>query len=204
MGENKYMLANVYDLKNIDITKIPEHTKFAIDTNVLYWMHYSRCNTTGYQIMHYPQFISDLMERHAVFVTTACNVSELLHLVEKKEYDIFKVTNRTISIKDFRKVRKERENVKQELETIIMQIESMYSIHDFELDFSLISKFVHDFDNHRCDNNDYSILTYLKNAGITNIISDDSDFITYAGMNVYTANNNIINEAITNDVLCVV
>ena len=198
------VLANVYDLRSIDTNIIPEHTKFAIDTNVLYWMHYSRCNTTGYQIMYYPQFISDLMERQISFVTTACNVSELLHLVEKKEYDIFKASNSVRNIKEFRKNKSERINVQKELEIIMMQIESMYSVQDFELDFSLLSKFVHNFDSHRCDNNDYSILTYLKDAGINNVITDDCDFITYAGINVYTANENIINEAKRKNILCVV
>lgn len=195
------MLANVYDLRKIDVNKIPEHTKFAIDTNVLYWMHYSRCSTTGYQIVNYPQFISDLMSRHASFVTTSCNISELLSLVERKEYEIYRASNVVKNIKEFRKIKSERINVQQELEIIMMQIESMYSIQDFNLDFSLLSKFVDDFTNNRCDTNDYSILTYLKDAGVNNVISDDGDFITYSGINVYTANENIINEAMNNSVL---
>lgn len=196
------MYANVYDLTQLDISKIAPHTKFALDTNILLWMHYSRCGTTGYQIATYPQFISDLLSENMSLITTSCNISELLYRVEKSEYDIFKLSNRNVTFKDFRKILLERQNVKDELETILLQLESMYTIHECNIDFSLLNSFVNDFTNHRCDNYDYSILTFLKEHNIENIISDDSDFITYPGINVFTANQRTLREAALNGSLC--
>ena len=50
-----------------------------------------------------------------------------------------------------------------------------------------INKFVSNINNNSCDIFDYLVVEYLRNRGILNFITDDRDFKTVDGINVYYA-----------------
>ena len=191
--------ARVYDINTLDTTKIKNNV-FVIDTNVLYWMHYSRCHIVdkiGNQTIIYPRFIKDLISNNNKVVTSSCNISELVNLIEKKEHEIYKNTNSSITKKHFRSLSSERIKVKSELESVLLQVKSIYDIQDLFFKSSEIESFVSEFENHKCDSIDFIVINHVINNGLINFVTDDLDYITIDNLNVYTANANAINLAKT-------
>lgn len=195
MGVTK---ANVIDIRHINTNLIDKKNIFALDTNILYWMHYSRSSlarNVGYQLTTYPNFISDLLMNGNKLVTTIYNITELIYIIERNEFDIYRLANSTISKKGFRDVLPARIGVKNELETVMLQIKEIYEVMEFNIDILGIDDFMSDFSNHNCDDFDYLIIKNLLKNGISSIISDDSDLVTMENLMLFTANENIVNKA---------
>ena len=60
------METQIYDIDKQDISQIDKSTIFALDTNVLYWTHYSRASDPNlkahpYQVTKYPNFVDVLL-----------------------------------------------------------------------------------------------------------------------------------------------
>lgn len=187
-------MANVIDIRGIDISSINPDEVFAIDTNALLWTHYSQAsnpclNKHPYQVIEYPNFINRLLQNGNKLVTTALNITELFGVVERNEYKIYKAVNsQNISIKDFRKLSAERNKYKSEIDTMILEIKSSYDnqIEIVEVDENLLSSFQNNICNNICDVFDYAVIEYLKKQNVINYISDDKDFLSIAGISLYT------------------
>lgn len=188
------MVSNIFDIDNIDISKINKNEVFALDTNILYWTHYSHASnpnlkTLPYQVTKYPNFISNLLENGNALITTVLNVSELTHVVENSEWAIFKAVHKCkIKKKEFRKQKQERISFKSEMNTIMLQLKETYGnqIKIIEITKEEIEQYICDIQNNTCDIFDYIIIDKLKKEGITNFITDDKDFLTIDGINLYT------------------
>jgi predicted nucleic acid-binding protein len=188
-------MAKIIDIKNIDISKIKSDEVFAIDTNALIWTHYSKAsdpnlNKHPYQVIAYPNFISRLLQNGNKIVTTTLNISELCGVVEKNEYELYKAihSQKNLKFKDYRKQTDQRRSYKEELDTMIMEIKDAYDnqIEIVEIDPAIILSFQSEICNNRCDIFDYAIIEYFKKMRIVNYISDDKDFETIDGINLYT------------------
>lgn len=187
--------AKVYDLNKFDIKDFKSDKPIALDTNVLYWMHYSRCGIGGnltYQIQIYPDVIEQLKESGFTLVTTIYNVTELLYIIERHEFEIYNLSNKKIGLKDYRQISTERENIKKELSIVKEQIKLLYEIFEYPIEIIGIDKFIDEFSSHCCDNFDYLILKYLKERGVNQIIADDRDYTSMENITLYTANKKSI------------
>jgi hypothetical protein len=51
------------------------------------------------------------------------------------------------------------------------------------------------FQTDKVDGYDLFILEAMKNHGVVQVITDDGDFATVSGIQVFTANRNVINSA---------
>lgn len=191
-------MANIVDIRTVDIADIDTKEVFAIDTNALVWTHYSKAsnpslNKHPYQVIEYPNFINKLLLNGNVMVTTVLNITELCGVVERNEYRIYKEINNltSFSIKDFRKLEAERNAYKNEIDTMIMEIKSAYDnqIEIIELNEEVIDKYRRNICNN-CDIFDYAVIEYLKQKGINNYISDDKDFSSIDGINLFTTSEN--------------
>ena len=190
-------MTKTIDINNIDVFKdINESEVFAVDTNVLYWMHSSfDVNARKYQTETYPQFISDLISNGNKLVTTIYNCMELLHLIEKRQLDLYNLNNSSeVRLKKFRNDKNERIGVKEECDVVFEQVKDLYDIKKFIIEIEFLDEFIGQFENHKCDNFDYNTLKYYYSENIKNIITDDQDFISFPGINIYTANKTIINK----------
>lgn len=194
------MAANIIGIKNIDINEISKKDIFAVDTNVLVWTHYSKASDANlrvhpYQVTDYPNFIARLLNNGNKLVATCLNLSELCIVIERNEYRIFKALNglgRSYGIKDFRKNISARANYKYELEYMLTEIKETYG-NDMEIvkvDSTIIKEFTDDIIHNNCDVFDYAIIQHLKKMGIKNYISDDKDFSTVDGINLYCSSGN--------------
>jgi len=189
--------SNEYDIDTQDISTIDKNAIFALDTNVLYWTHYSKASDAKlqvlpYQVTKYPNFIEKLLENGNTLVTTIFNITELMHLVETSEFKIYKAINNTrIKKKAFRNQLAERAKYKSEIETMLLQINSSYDgqIKLIDLKEDDINNFVTNITNNSCDVFDYFVIEHLKSLGINNFITDDRDFKSIDGINIYFAHN---------------
>ncbi|QXE18850.1 PIN domain-containing protein [Clostridium sp. 001] len=189
------MPSNEYNIDTLDVSKIDTKDIFALDTNVLYWTHYSKASDPNlrvhpYQVTKYPNFVEKLLENGNTLVTTMFNITELIHVVENSEFKIYKAINTThIKKKDFRNMEEERIKYKNEIETILLQINSSYEgqIKVIDLNEDDINNFVENITNNSCDVFDYVVIDHLKDMGINNFITDDKDFKSIDGINVYFA-----------------
>ena len=189
------MAANIIDINKVDIATIDKKEVFAIDTNVLIWTHYSKASNPSlrlntYQVNDYPNFIDKLLSNGNKIVTTYLNLSELCGVVERNEYRIYKALHgmgNNFKIKDFRDVSEARNDYKVELKNMLLEINATYdsNIDIVEVNDKVIKNFSEGIDDHKCDVFDYAIIQYLKSINIYNYISDDKDYSTIDGINLY-------------------
>ncbi len=189
------MASNAINIDTVNISNVDSKELFALDTNVLYWTHYSQASVPllkalPYQVTKYPNFIDKLLDNGNMLITTVLNISELNHVVENSEWRIYKAVNRiNIKKKDFRKLSNEREYYKKEMETIMLQLTETYGeqIKVIEITEKDVAEYINNIANNACDIFDFIIISKLKRMGIVNYITDDKDFLTIDGINVYIA-----------------
>lgn len=189
------MNSQIYDIDTQDISQIDKNLIFALDTNILYWTHYSQASNPNlkahpYQVSKYPNFVEKLLENGNTLVTTSFNITELIHIVENSEFQIYKACNRTkIKKKDFRKMDNERKKYKREIETIFLEIYSAYedNIRLINITKDDLLNFNKSITNNHCDVFDYLVIEYLKKMDINNFITDDRDFQSIDGINIFYA-----------------
>lgn len=184
--------AMVWDINRSHL--LPIQPNYAIDTNVLYWMHYSRASLSpnNYQIKTYPNFISHLISQQKKLMTTTYNIAELITIIERNEYRIYLEQNNLqdseFSIKKYREDEVERVRVKQEIQSVLTQIENIYTIVQLDLKMDWMSTYTNDFEKHSCDVGDYSCIQQFLKEKINCFLTDDIDFCSIEGINVFTSN----------------
>lgn len=184
----------ICDIDNVDINSIDKSEIFALDTNILYWTHYSQASDPNlkalpYQVTKYPNFISDLLDNGNTLVTTVLNISELVHVVENSELKIYNTINGCrVKKKDYRKLDSERLHFKSEMNTIMLQLKETYGdqIRIVEITDETVGQYIDNIDNNSCDIFDYIVINKLKEEGVVNFITDDKDFLTVDNINLYT------------------
>lgn len=194
-------MANVHNIRNIDTRNFNTNYKFVVDTNVLLWLYYPGIsnplfneNPRRYRV--YTEFINTLKESKCQLYTTTLNIAEFCSVVEKKEYKIFLAANgyydvnsneNIPNIKQFRKSQREREYYDSIINSSLDVLNKSFNgVKAIDLTTTLIDNFSQNILNTLCDPFDYAVIEYLKSIGITNYISDDKDFCTVDGIDLYT------------------
>ena len=187
----------------IDLTtymSINNQKAFFLDTNVLYWYVYPRCGIeteprTKMQAAPYYDFIDNLVVAGNPLYTSVYNITEMLHVIEKREFELYSATHPEAkwSIKDLRRIPKEREQLKMNLSTTMSNVRNICKILDFNFTYDILNQFISDLEQHHCDTFDYAILKNCIVEKKLNIISDDSDFATMHQINLFTANATALN-----------
>lgn len=178
-------------------TFVPINTslEFCLDTNVLYWYTYPRytCEANrGIQLHAQPyyDFVDTLVSNGNPLITTRYNISELINIIEKHEFEIFcaKNTDAKYTIKDWRRMPQQRKALKKILKTTIENAKAICSVLDFNFSESILDACVNSLDCHRCDVFDYAIISFYQRTNHLNIITDDDDFTSIEGLRLFTAN----------------
>lgn len=173
-------------------------TVYFLDTNVLYWYTNPRISTTKgltRQAQIYFDFVDHLTSSGNPLITSIYNLTELLNVIEKNEFALYKEIHPDeayISKKDFRRMSNERKKLQKIMKTALNNAQNICKIINFSFDVSKINDFINLLPNHRCDIFDYMILDNCKQAQTINVISDDSDFSTYDNIKLFTANINVL------------
>nr|WP_251205932.1 PIN domain-containing protein [Acetatifactor aquisgranensis] len=173
--------------------------EFFLDTNVLYWFTYPRFTNVSkphdkLRAAPYFDFVDKLVSNGNPLFTSIYNITEMLHVIEKNEFSLYELNHPGVdwSIKDFRKMPKERNQLKRNLATALSNVKNVCTILDFNFTYSTLNQFIQELEEHRCDTFDYAILRNCIKEGKLNVISDDSDFSTMEKIHLYTANVTVL------------
>ena len=75
------------------------------------------------------------------------------------------------------------------MKTTLANVYAVCKVVDFNFTEKIINECIETLNKHRCDVFDFAIVSYYKENGYLNIITDDGDFSTIDGINLYTAND---------------
>lgn len=195
MPINYQILADIIDIRT---DKPRPEDNFIIDTNVWYWLTYSKASigARSYQIQNYPTYASDALNAGSKIYQSGLSIAELTHLIEKSEREIYEKKNSSIKPKEYRhNLTAERNNVCLEVNSACQQVFSLSETLNITIDSELSNTAINRFSNDKVDGYDLFILESMAANGIRQIITDDGDFTTVAGISVFTANHNVIAEA---------
>jgi predicted nucleic acid-binding protein len=176
---------------------------FFVDTNVWYWLTYTRYRLAykprqprPYQVRDYPAYIKQAKRAKARLFTCGLCFGELANLIEKNELDIFRMSKGQIEIKEFRhNEQTERNNVVTEIQDSWAMVKSFAGFIEVLLDEPLTDKACHGITSWPADPNDLFMVENSIKAGVSQIITDDGDFATVPGIRILTANRNVIQAA---------
>jgi predicted nucleic acid-binding protein len=199
MPPNFTVLANVVDIRT-DVPR-PRDT-FWIDTNVWYWLTYSRASLSPnpprfYQTKDYPDYIAAALRAKATLYRCELSLAELAAALEKSEREIFEATTGAdVPVKLFRhNYTAERLHVVSEVNSAWGQVTSMAKPVHAEITDATCGKALQRLSQQKVDGYDAFILEALQSAGISEILTDDGDFSTVPGVTIYTANRGVLQAA---------
>ena len=193
----------------VDITSdAPRATDvFLVDTNVWYWMTYTRASQSArppaqYQSTSYPAYTNSALGAGAKIFQTGLTLAELTHLIEKSEFEIFAMANSAVFPdpkkfnKDFRhSCSAERHQVVSEIQAAWGQVTSLAAPLTTVIDALTTAAALTRLKIEKVDGYDLFILESMQNHGVLQLITDDGDFATVPGIQVFTANRNVISAA---------
>ncbi|MCL2863635.1 MAG: hypothetical protein FWE54_06120 [Methanimicrococcus sp.] len=167
---------------NLSGTKKPPSASclpFFIDANILYHFHVNSSRAQSPKIQDFSNYILNLKKNGNTLAVCSLNLQEVLHAIERFEYDTYcslnDISKKTFTKKDYRKISAERVNVKNKLEIAYRQIRSNYELRDDVLSSSNLEFFISDFDKHFYEPVDYFSI-YTRKAESFYYITDDNDF----------------------------
>ena len=167
---------------------------FFVDTNVWYWMTYSNAATAAFPgQLDYPAFVNRALAVEARLCCSGFSLAELSHLIEKTERKIYEKSVGMIRAKEYRhNLPSERFRVVSEVEAAWGQVKSLSSPLALTVDEKATDAALDRFRTEKLDGYDLFILETMKNHGVVQVITDDGDFATVAGIRVFTANRNVL------------
>lgn len=195
MAVNYSINASVVDIR----TDAPVVTdKFLVDTCVWFWIAYTKASVGvkrrfRYQLSDYPRYISSINGVGASLHHCGLSFSELSHLIEKTERELFIPPTST---KEFRhNYPAERASVVGEITTAWGQVKALSSCVTCEVSETTTDDVLVKCGTHLLDGYDLFILRTMIESGVIQILTDDGDYATVPGITVFTANPNVIDLA---------
>ncbi len=196
------MMAIKYDVQAgvIDVQRDnPKDTdKFLVDSNVWFWMAYPRAGSTSYpyQLDDYPQYIDLALAAESRVLHTGLSLAELSHLIEKTEREVYVRSHGAMRPKEYRhNLPAQHSNVVSEVEAAWGLVKSLAEPMTATIDEPTADAALHRFKTQLVDGYDLFILEAMAANGVVQVITDDGDFATVPGIQVYTSNRNVIQAA---------
>lgn len=192
MAVNYTVQAEVVDIQS-DTPK--QDDIFLVDTNVWYWLTYTKASTSAqaYQITAYPSYLAKAISAQALLLYCGLSLAELAHNIEQTERKIFSAT---LKSKEYRhNYPAQRSNVVAEVEAAWNQVTSIAASTDITVDETTTNASLTRFRTQPLDGYDLLILEAMAQAGTVKVITDDGDYVTVPGIQVFTANYNVITAA---------
>lgn len=195
MAVNYIIQANVVDI-TADTPKAGD--VFLVDTNVWYWLTYTRASQSArppaqYQTSNYPAYTNAALGAGARIFQSGLSLAELTHLIEKVEREIYETANGQIGTKEYRhNLLNERSQVCAEIQAACGLVISLAEPMTVTIDSQTANAALNRLQTEKVDGYDLFILESMKTHGVVQVITDDGDFATVHGIQVFTANRNII------------
>lgn len=198
MAVNYTIHADIVDIRQ-DMPK-PDDV-FLVDTNVWYWLTYTRASQAdqppkNYQINDYPSYIGKAISAKSKLHRCGLSLAELAHLIERTEREVYSRSNGALGSKEYRHNHStERAHVVAEIQTAWSQVNTMAQTLDLQIDELATNAALSRLSTQLLDAYDLFILEAISKAGVVKVITDDGDFVTVPGIQVFTANYTVIRAA---------
>lgn len=195
MAINYTVQAEVVDI-SADTPKTED--AFLVDTNVWYWTTYP--NATSHipnQISDYPGYLNNALGASAKIFHSGLTLAELSHIIEKTEREIYERNiGNSIKPKEFRhNLAGQRRRVVSEVQAAWAQVASLAEPLTVTIDSPAATAALNRLQTEKVDGYDLFILESMRSHGVVQVITDDGDFATVPGIQVFTANRNVIQAA---------
>ena len=187
--------ADVIDIRTDTPQAVDE---FLVDTNVWYWMTYTRASlgaspSHATQLTDYPNYINQALSNNSRLRFCGLTLAELVHLIEKTEREIYIAAAGQISTKEFRhNLPSQRANVVSEVQSAWTQVTALATSIETHVNDSMVSAAVQRFHFEPLDGYDLFLLEAAKAAGISKVITDDGDFSGVPGIQMFTKNQRVL------------
>lgn len=198
MAINYTVLAEVIDIRS---DKPKSDDVFLVDTNVWYWLTYSRASQCSrpplqYQTSSYPSYTNAALQVNAKIYQSGLSLAELTHLIEKAEREIYETSNGQIGSKEYRhNLPNERAQVFAEVQAACGIVATLAQPLSVTIDGPTSASALTRLKTEKVDGYDVFILESMKSNGVLQVITDDGDFATVPGIQVFTANRSAIQAA---------
>ena len=192
---------NVIDLNHINIEDLNERKlAFYLDTNIWYWLTYPDSNTERLSD-DYAHFVNEIhLAKDTKILYSHLTFAELTNIIEREKLNSYKRDsgNQHISKKQYRQLIDERNNVVEDIEISLNQITRIgESDEAFVEVLNYIKKddFIKTLQETTLDGTDILMANFIKQNGVQNIITNDRDYLTIRGVNIFTFDLRVINTA---------
>jgi predicted nucleic acid-binding protein len=191
MPVNYQIHAEVVDIRSD--APLPDD-RFLVDTNVWFWMAYSRASLTAkpYQMRQYPTYIRQVVGARGHLYRCNLSFAEMTHSIEQAELTIFnkaRASGTPVGTKEYRHNHPaERLNIVNEIQSAWGLVKTMAQPLDMTINEPIADAAVSRLPTVSVDGYDLFILEAMSKHGITDVITDDGDFATIPGIRVFTAN----------------
>jgi hypothetical protein len=187
--------AQVIDIR----TDAPRRTDaLLVDTNVWYWLAYPSAgarpgSATPAQMTIYSDHLQDCSTAGSrVFHAGLC-LAELAHLIEQNERDIYAGAVAPITTKDYRhNLPSERARVVGEVQNAWARGKQLSQPLPLTVDDPVTGSALVRFATQPVDGYDLFLLEALSAADLSQVLSDDGDFCTVPGIQLFTANPRVV------------
>jgi len=198
MPINYTIQADVYDI-GADTPVAGD--RFLVDTNVWFWMTYTNAGHGE------PAWRAGVMSAYAAYVNAATaagadlrwsglSFAELAHLIEKTEREIFEGAHGPTKAKEYRHNHPaERTQVGTEIQSAWAQVKTLAQPATVTIDEPTTDAALTRCLSQTVDGYDLFLLESMSREGMIQVITDDGDFGTVPGIQVFTANRNVIQAA---------
>jgi hypothetical protein len=189
--------ADIIDIK----TDTPQQSDiFFVDTNIWFWQTYTNAAFTAkrYQITDYPNYINKTRQNGATLTYSGLTLAELAHIIEKTEYDIYVQSNGYLHFKKYRHdYPTERANVVAEVQFTWRRIKKIAIPIKLTVDDATTDAAIKRFTTQAVDGYDLLMLEAISiaGAGTVKTITDDMDYSVVPGIQVFTSNKYVIQDA---------
>lgn len=184
-------MGNIFNIES-ELYTNARGQKFALDTNVLYWMFYDKCNYSNEKRQKKYQNAVTKLKLHNDLFVSPLSLYELFVIIEKNEYKIYCSLHHSsddFKLKDYRDSVTERNSVQKILDITYKTINQFAHIRPQTVHKDSVSDMATSFSAHQLDVFDKALTDFCRENSIANIITDDKDYRTVADqLNIYTAN----------------
>ena len=198
MAINYRVQADVIDIRTDTPQPLDE---FLVDTNVWYWMTYTRAShgaspPHATQLADYPNYINQALGNNSRLRFCGLALAELVHLIEKTEREIYSAAIGQISPKEFRhNLPSQRANVVSEVQSAWTQVTALATSIDAHVNDSMVNAAAQRFRVEPLDGYDLFLLEAANASSISKVITDDGDFSGVPGIQMFTKNQRVLSAA---------
>lgn len=174
-----------------------------VDTNVWFWLAYSNASSTSTsasKIAAYSSYVTKVISSGGTLASCGLLLSELAHLIENTERDIFNRTSsrKKVGKKEFRtSYSAERAKVVREVRSVWGQVSSLAVLLEMNVTEDLTQEALDVFSRSYLDGYDLFVAQVLVSPkeGVSGIFTDDSDYACIPNISLFTANQRVIQAA---------